>query len=142
MDIKKMNNRKGPAVTVDAIVEMKSKILLIKRRNEPYKDRWALPGGFVEYGESVEEAIKREVKEEADIEINLKDLIGVYSEPGRDPRGHVVTVCFQADGHGREKGGSDAKEARLFKLEEALIEDLAFDHNKILDDYVRLINVL
>ncbi|MFQ5887399.1 MAG: NUDIX domain-containing protein [Candidatus Hydrothermarchaeales archaeon] len=142
MDSEKEERYKIPAVTVDAIVEIEGKILLIKRKNEPYKGRWALPGGFVEYGESAEEAVKREVLEEGNLDLEITDLIGVYSDPGRDPRGHVISIVFRAEGRGEEKGGSDAMDARLFKLEAALKEDLAFDHKMILKDYVRLVNVL
>lgn len=134
-DSKKKRTYKKPGVTVDAIVEVDYKILLIKRKNAPYKDKWALPGGFVEYGESVEEAIKREVMEESNLKIEITGLIGVYSDPDRDPRGHVISICFRATGRGEEKSGSDAMDARLFKLDEALKEDLAFDHKKILRDY-------
>ncbi len=140
--VSKRKRRKKPAVTVDAVVEVEYKILLIKRKNAPYKGQWALPGGFVEYGESVEEAIKREVMEESNVKIEITGLIGVYSKPGRDPRGHVISVCFRAKGQGEEKSGSDAVDARLFNLDEALKEDLAFDHEKILRDYMGWINVL
>ncbi len=140
--VSKKKRGKKPAVTVDAVVEVDYKILLIKRKNPPYKGQWALPGGFVEYGESVEEAIKREVMEESNVKIEITGLIGVYSKPGRDPRGHVFSVCFRAKGQGEEKSGSDAVDARLFNLDEALKEDLAFDHEKILRDYMGWINVL
>ncbi|MFQ5976154.1 MAG: NUDIX domain-containing protein [Candidatus Hydrothermarchaeales archaeon] len=140
MDSVRKEKYKRPAVTVDAIIEKDGRILLIKRKNEPYRGRWALPGGFIEYGESAEDAIKREALEETNLKLELIGLMGVYSEPGRDPRGHVVSICFRAEGQGEEKSGSDAMDARLFKLEEALKEDLAFDHEKILRDYARLAN--
>lgn len=126
-----------PLLTVDAVVEKDGEVLLIKRRNPPFEDRWALPGGFVEYGETVEKAIEREVMEEAGVEIELEGILGVYSEPGRDPRGHVVSVCFVARSMGEGKAGSDAKEARFFPLEEIGEEALAFDHAKIIGDYAR-----
>ncbi len=141
-DSKKKRIYKKPGVTVDAIVEVGYKILLIKRKNAPYKGKWALPGGFIEYGESAEDAVKREVSEEANLKIEISDIIGVYSDPDRDPRGHVISICFRAKGQGKEKSGSDAMDARLFNLEEALKEDLAFDHKKILRDYMGCINVL
>lgn len=126
---------KSPLLTVDAVVERAGKVLLVRRRNPPYRDCWALPGGFVEYGESVEEAVVRELKEETGLEIRVKGLLGVYSEPGRDPRGHVVSICFLATGEGAEKGGSDVAEARFFSPEEIDFHRLAFDHEKILRDY-------
>ncbi len=130
----------APRLTVDAVVERNDEILLIKRKNPPFEDRWALPGGFVEYGETVEKAVKREVMEEAGVEVELKGILGVYSEPGRDPRGHVVSVCFVANAVGEGKAGSDAKEARFFPLEEIGKEKLAFDHARILEDYARYMN--
>lgn len=82
---------------MDAVIICKdSSIVLIKRKKDPYKDSWALPGGFVEYGETVESAILREVKEETGLEIDLCRIVGVYSDPERDPRGHTVTICYLA----------------------------------------------
>jgi len=139
---KKKRAYKKPGVTVDAIVTVGYKILLIKRKNAPYKGKWALPGGFIEYGESAEDAVKREIFEEANLTIEISDIIGVYSDPDRDPRGHVISICFRAKGQGEEKSGGDAIDARLFKLDDALKEDLAFDHKKILRKYMECINVL
>ncbi len=124
---------KGPRLTVDVIVTGKEGVLLVKRKNEPYKGKWALVGGFVNYGETVEQAAIRECKEETGLDIELEKLVGVYSDPNRDPRGHVVSVCFLA----REKGGilksgTDAADARFFK--KIPWEELAFDHARILKD--------
>jgi len=130
-----INRRRSPRLTVDALIERQGKVLLIRRKKGPYKGSWALPGGFVEYGESVEEAVRREVKEETNLDLRIKRLLGVYSEPGRDPRGHVVSICFTAEAIGSEKGKSDASEARFFDLEEAKKKNLAFDHKKIIGDY-------
>ena len=121
-----------PLLTVDALILYDAKIVLIKRLNPPYKDQFALPGGFVEVGETVEAAALREAKEETGLEIELIKLLGVYSEPSRDPRGHTVTVCFLARGFGKLKAGSDAKDIRLFGFNE--IPKLAFDHNKIIEN--------
>lgn len=130
-------------VTVDAVIERDDKILLIRRKNEPFKGHWALPGGFIEYGESAEEAVKREIKEEAALEIKIKRLLGVYSAFGRDPRGHVISICYVAKAQGKERGGSDAEDARFFSLAELKKEKLAFDHSKIIEDYKKGIhNVL
>lgn len=124
-----------PLVTVDAIIERDGKILLIKRKNEPFKGYWALPGGFVEYGESTEDAIIREVKEETDLDISINALLGVYSKPGRDPRGHVISICYEASAVGKEKGGTDASDAAFFTLERIKDLKLAFDHRDILTEY-------
>ncbi len=125
-------------VTVDAIVERGGKILLIRRKNEPFKSYWALPGGFIEYGESAEDAVKREIKEETNLEIKIKRLLGVYSAFGRDPRGHVISICYVAKAQGKERGGSDAEDARFLSLTEIKKEKLAFDHAKIIEDYIKV----
>ncbi|MBA2853139.1 8-oxo-dGTP diphosphatase [Methanococcus maripaludis] len=123
-------------LTVDILIKYKSGIVLIKRKNEPYKDYWAVTGGFVEYGERVEEAAKREAKEETGLDIDNLKLIGVYSDPSRDSRGHTVTVAFLADGIGTLKSGSDAKDARICNLDELNEIDFAFDHKKLIDDSI------
>jgi 8-oxo-dGTP diphosphatase len=124
-------------LTVDvAITCDKDSIILIKRKNEPYKNFWALPGGFVEYGETVESAALREVKEETQLEVKLNRILGVYSDPRRDPRGHMVTICFIASIlRGRLKADTDATEARCFVREEIYNLNLAFDHKNILEDF-------
>jgi 8-oxo-dGTP diphosphatase len=128
-----MRGRKQPALTVDVIVRKGKGVLLVRRKNEPFKGRWALVGGFVEYGERVEEAARRECREETGLEVELERLVGVYSDPGRDPRGHVVSICFLARPvGGRLRGGSDAIEAKF--LEEIPWDQLAFDHARILKD--------
>jgi 8-oxo-dGTP diphosphatase len=129
--------RKTPTLTVDAIIKRDGKILLIKRMNSPFKNSWALPGGFVEYGERVEEALKREILDETGIRAEIMGIQGVYSKSERDPRGHVVSICYKAVGKGRAKGGDDALEARFFSPQEILEMDLAFDHGKILKEYLR-----
>ncbi len=120
-------------LTVDAIIPFEGKIVLIKRKNEPFKDHYALPGGIVEYGERVEDALVREVKEETGLDVEIHRLVGVYSDPNRDPRGHFVSVCFIAvPKGGRLRADSDAKEIALFGLDE--IPKLAFDHNRMIED--------
>jgi 8-oxo-dGTP diphosphatase len=119
-----------PLLTVDALTLFEGKIVLIRRLNPPFQNEFALPGGFVEVGETVEAATVREAKEETGLDISLIKLLGVYSDPQRDPRGHTVTVCYLAKGLGNLKAGSDAKDIRLFGFNE--IPKLAFDHNKII----------
>ncbi len=124
-------------LTVDGIVVDRGRILLIRRKNAPFQDEHALPGGFVEYGESVEDAVVREVEEETGLKTEIDFLVGVYSEPGRDPRGHVVSVVFSLHTVGGElKSGSDAHDVHYFEL--SAIPSLAFDHGKIIKDYLRL----
>jgi 8-oxo-dGTP diphosphatase len=130
-----MPPQKSTFLTVDAIIlnDNNSDVVLIKRKNEPFKDKWALPGGFVEYGEEVEKAVVREAKEETGLKVKIEKLFGVYSKPGRDPRGHSVSVCFLCKVIGGKLGsGSDAKEAKFFEL--SSLPELAFDHEKILED--------
>ncbi len=129
------NNRfvpKTPFLTADALIIYEGKLVLIKRMNPPFENQFALPGGFVEIGETVEAATVREAKEETGLDIELVRLLGVYSDPSRDPRGHTVTVCYLARGFGKLKAGSDAKDIRLFGFNE--IPKLAFDHNKIIEN--------
>jgi 8-oxo-dGTP diphosphatase len=133
--------RRKPLLTVDCVVEQEDKILLIRRKNPPYEGHWALPGGFIEYWEKAEDAVIREVKEEANVDISVEGLLGVYSEPGRDPRGHVISICYIAKGEGSAQGGSDAGDAKFFDLAEINYEELAFDHEKILEDYRRMKDV-
>jgi 8-oxo-dGTP diphosphatase len=121
-----------PLLTVDALIIHKGKLVLVKRKNPPYQGCFALPGGFVEVGETVEAAVAREAKEETGLDIEIIKLQGVYSDPSRDPRGHTVSICYIAKGSGMLKAGSDAKDIGLFGLNE--IPELAFDHNKIIEN--------
>lgn len=130
-----MTEYKNPALTVDTIILEDNKIILIKRLNNPYKDHWAIPGGFVEYGEKVEDAAVREAKEETGLDIELTQLVGVYSDPNRDPRGHTVTIAFLSKIIGGTlKSNSDAKDAKFVDISELKNMKLAFDHNEILKD--------
>jgi len=134
-----MNKRKFPAVAVDGVIIKQGKVLLIIRKNDPYKGKYALPGGFVEYGETVEEACVREVEEETGLKVKIKGLVGVYSNPKRDPRGHVISIAFLCEPVGGiVSASSDASEAKWISLRD-IIEDklnLAFDHSQIIHDAV------
>ncbi len=110
-------------------------IVLIERKNPPVG--LALPGGFVEVGESVEEAAVREMEEETGLKVKLSGLLGVYSDPKRDPRFHVVSVVFIGDARGEPRAGSDAKEVRVFRLEDIPLDRLVFDHKRIILDFLR-----
>jgi 8-oxo-dGTP diphosphatase len=127
--------RRGPVLTVDIVITRKDgSIVLIRRRNPPFQGEWAIPGGFVEYGETVEQAAVREAKEETGLDVELVRIVGVYSDPNRDPRGHTVSICFLAGEVGGElKADTDAKEARSF-ASSSLPAKLAFDHAQMLAD--------
>jgi len=118
---------------VDAIILIKDSVILIKRRNPPFQGIWALPGGFVDYGETVESAVRRETKEETGLDVEIEKLVGVYSDPDRDPRGHTISVCFLCKPVGGNlKASTDSMDVKEFKLSQ--IPELAFDHEKILRD--------
>ena len=121
-----------PALTVDAIILHQQKIVLIKRKNPPFKDHYALPGGFVEIGETLEDAMLREAKEETGLDIDIIRLVGVYSDPARDPRRHTVSACYLAEGSGTLRAGSDAACVELFDQDQ--LPDLAFDHGRMIAD--------
>jgi ADP-ribose pyrophosphatase YjhB (NUDIX family) len=125
---------KYPRVTVDVIIKYKGGIVLIKRVNPPYG--WALPGGFVEYGETVEEAVRREAMEETSLKLKNLEQFHVYSSPTRDPRGHTISVVFTAEGEGLLLPATDAKETKTF-TKDKLPENIAFDHREILKDYFK-----
>lgn len=127
-------NPRNPAPTVDLLVERDGALLFVKRRFEPLG--WALPGGFVDYGEKVGDAAVREAKEETGLDVRLQAVLHVYSDPARDPRRHTMTVAFVATAEGEPVAGDDAGEARFFPLD-ALPSPLVFDHAAIVRDYVR-----
>lgn len=124
-------------MAVDVIIRRSDgTIVLVKRKNQPFKDFYAIPGGFVEHGETVEAAAVREAREETGLDVRILKLVGVYSDPERDPRGHVVSIAYLAE----EVGGTlrpntDAKEVDAFKK---IPKELAFDHQKILKDALKL----
>jgi len=126
-------NYRNPVPTVDVIIEWNNgKIVLIQRKNPP--PGWALPGGFVDYGETLEEAALREAREETSLEIRLVRQFHTYSRPDRDPRRHTISTVFIAQGQGRLQAADDAAALGLF-TRDSLPSPLAFDHGEILDDY-------
>ena len=128
-----------PKLTVDVIIRMWEQdllrgIVLVERKNVPLG--LALPGGFVEVGETVEAAAIREMKEETRLEVRLAYLLGVYSDPQRDPRFHTASVVFVGDADGEPKADSDAREASIVALEKIPLDRLVFDHRKIVEDFL------
>jgi 8-oxo-dGTP diphosphatase len=122
---------KNPVPTVDIIITRNDKIVLIKRKNPPHG--WALPGGFVDYGESYETAAMREAREETGLDVNLVRQFHTYSDPDRDPRQHTASTVFIATSEGEPQGMDDAVEARFFSRDE--LPPLVFDHARIVEDY-------
>ena len=131
-----MADYKIPSLTTDIFIfDDDFNFILIKRKNDPYKGYWALPGGFVEYGESVENAAMREAKEETSIDVELKDLVNVYSNPDRDPRGHTITIAFTAKGDfANRKADDDASDINIFSPNDLDELNIAFDHEEIIKD--------
>ena len=135
-----MSNYKIPSVTTDIFIfDDDFNFILIKRKKGPYKDYWAIPGGFVEYGERVETAAMREAKEETSIDVELKDLVNVYSKPDRDPRGHIITIVYTAKGDfNQRKADDDAKDIAIFNEEKLDEIEIAFDHEEIIKDCLKI----
>ena len=129
----KVKEYRNPLPTVDIIIELPEGIVLIERRNEPFG--WAIPGGFVDYGESLESAAQRESLEETSLTVSDLKLLGVYSDPARDTRSHNISTVYVAKGSGTPLAGDDAAGLAVFPLD-ALPEPLCFDHGKILSDYL------
>ncbi|HOX54139.1 MAG: NUDIX hydrolase [Candidatus Omnitrophica bacterium] len=125
----------GPFTTVDAIIELAEGIILIERSNPPFG--WALPGGFVDYGESLEDAVKREAKEETNMDLVEIHQFHTYSDPERDPRFHTIGTVFIAKAKGSPRAGDDAQGLKIVKYEDLLKLDYAFDHKKIIQDYLQ-----
>ena len=127
-------NFKNPIPTVDVIIEIGQGIVLIRRKNPPHG--WALPGGFMDVGETAEAAARREAKEETGLTVQLQTLLSVYSDPARDPRQHTMTVAYIAQSEGEPVGMDDAAEAKIFQLD-ALPSPIVFDHAQIIADFIR-----
>lgn len=124
---------RNPFPTVDIIIEIEERILLIERLNQPLG--WALPGGFVDYGETLETAAVREAHEETGLVLEDLQQFRAYSDPNRDPRQHNISMVFTATADGEPEAGDDAKNAQLFPLDQ-LPTPLCFDHAQILQDYI------
>jgi len=129
---------KNPIPTVDIINEKDDRIVLIRRKNEPFKGKLAMPGGYVDWGETVEHAAVREAKEETSLDVKLIDVLGVYSDPKRNPRIKSIAIVFIGKPIGRKlKAGDDAVDAFWFNINEIESKEFAFDHKKILTDYLK-----
>lgn len=131
-----MDQHRNPTPTTDVIVQKGTSILLVRRKNEPFKGILALPGGFINEGETAEQAAVREALEETSLQVEPIDILGVYSEPKRDPRKHtmsVVFVCIVVGGS--EKAGDDASGLQWVELERLEGSQVAFDHMRIIRDY-------
>jgi 8-oxo-dGTP diphosphatase len=132
-DLRAMSHQlRTPFLTVDIIIRYRGGIVLIERKNPP--PGWALPGGFVDLGESLEDAALREAKEETSLDVTLSEQFHAYSKPDRDPRFHTVSVVFIGDGKGTLQGRDDARKAKVF-TEESLPKHIAFDHSQIISNY-------
>ena len=135
-ELRRLKRIDGPWLTVDAVIRKGEGLLLVKRGRPPFEGRHALPGGFVEAGETVEEAVMREVREETGLRTRVARLLGVYSDPERDPRGHTVSAVFELEIiGGKVRGGDDAAEAAFFEL--GRLPPLSFDHDKVVADYLK-----
>lgn len=130
----KVKEYRNPLPTVDVIIELPEGIVLIERRNEPYG--WAIPGGFVDYGESLESAALRESLEETSLAVTDLRLLGCYSDPARDTRSHNISTVYVAKGTGTPQAGDDAAGLAVFPVD-SLPQPLCFDHGKILSDYLK-----
>jgi ADP-ribose pyrophosphatase YjhB (NUDIX family) len=130
-----MEKYRNPFPTVDIVIELEGGgIVLIKRKNPPFG--WALPGGFVDYGESLESAALREAREETSLEVQLISQLGAYSDPERDPRHHTISVVFTAAASGTPVAADDAAEVGVF-FRDNIPGQMAFDHKRILQDYFK-----
>ena len=139
MNIEKQQH-KNPTPTVDTIIHQDSKVLMVKRKKDPFKEKMVLPGGFINEGETVEDAAVREVKEETSLDVELDNILGVYSDPSRYPRGHIMSTVFIgkiSDKSDKKEpmAGDDAAAIKWVDLASIDEENMGFDHKKILMDY-------
>ena len=138
--ISKQNECENRIPTVDTIIDNESKVLFVKRNKEPFVGKMVFPGGFMKKGETAEDAAKREVKEETSLDIELNDILGVYSDPTRDPRGHIMSTVFigtlSPNSNIKEPvSGDGVTSTKWISLDNFEQEDFGFDHKKILKDY-------
>src|SRR5687767_2014870 len=135
----KQDKSRNPVPTIDIILSENSnsnKVLIIKREKDPFKDYFSLPGGFVNEGEKVEDAVRREAEEELLVKVEPIDILGVYSDPNRDPRGHIMSITFMAKiTSGELKAGDGVAELKWVEINNIKDIKLGFDHSKILSDY-------
>jgi 8-oxo-dGTP diphosphatase len=135
----KQQQHKNPIPTVDTIIQRDSQILFVKRKRDPFKEHFVFPGGFVNEGEKVEDAALREVKEETSLSVELVDILGVYSDPSRDPRGHIMSTVFigqiSTTNKNEAKAGDDAGAIQWIDLEDIDNKIFGFDHKTIISDY-------
>lgn len=124
-------------VAADLIIERKNYILLVKRKIPPFKGTWGIPGGRLQANETIEHTAVREMREETGLKVKLIDILGVYSDPKRDPRKVTAVVFVAKYVSGKPKGGDDAEKAEFFSIKNALKLKLGFDHKKILKDYLK-----
>ena len=131
------SGRGSPALAVDGVLILRGKVLLVRRDRPPFAGSWALPGGFVEIGEAAERAVLRELREETGVRAEVDRLVGFYSDPGRDSRGHVASAVYLLrNARGTPQGGDDAREAAWWPIDRR--PSLAFDHERILDEAIVL----
>jgi ADP-ribose pyrophosphatase YjhB (NUDIX family) len=136
-----MSNKqhKNPIPTVDTIIQKDSQILFVERKKDPFKGFLVFPGGFVNEGEKIEDAALREVKEETSLLVELVDILGVYSDPARDPRGHIMSTVFigkiSSNNKDEAKAGDDARALKWVDIDNVDRQNLGFDHKKIISDY-------
>mgnify|MGYP001385344519 CR=1 FL=1 len=120
-------------LTVDAVIVKDKKVLLIKRRTYPFQGTWVIPGGYVHFDETLEEACAREAKEETGLEVKIKGIIGAYSKLDRDPRGRQVTVAYLCSASGTPRGNEESSELEFFSKKEIESLEIGFDHSEILE---------
>lgn len=130
-----------PLLTIDGVIFAEGKVLLVKRSIKPYMGYWCVPGGRVEFGETVEEAVLREAKEETGLDVEIGKMVGIYSDPKRDPRGHTITIAYLLKAVGGELK-HDEEEASAVKYFRSLPKNIGFDHRKIIMDAKRLVRNL
>jgi len=130
-----------PLLTIDGVIFMGGKVLLLKRSIKPYRGYWTLPGGHVRFGETVNEAVHREIKEETGLDVKINKMVGIYSDPKRDPRGHLITIAYLLKPIGGEMK-PDEEEASDMRFFRNLPKNIGFDHRKIIIDSKRLMRSL